>query len=62
MQMVMLYKDPKGENIFDRGETQGTLNNTVIDDCRIQQYQDLEQHCIDLENRLSKYEVSFLYH
>ena len=52
--MVMLYKDPKGEKIFDRGQSQGTLNN--IDDTNVE---DLEQHCLDLEKRLSNYEVSY---
>ena len=59
--MVILYKDPKGEKIFDRGQSQGTLNLTAVDDARIEQFGDLEKHCTDLETRLSKYEVSFSY-
>lgn len=52
--MVILYKDPKGEKIFDRRQSQGTLNATVIEDTKID---DLEKHCSDLESRLGKYEV-----
>lgn len=59
--MVILYKDPKGEKIFDRGQSQGTLNMTAIDDIKVEQYGDLEKHCFEIETRLSKYEVSFLY-
>ncbi len=55
--MVMLYKDPKGEKIFDRGQTQGTLN-TVMDEYKVENFNDLEEHCVDLERRLSKHEVS----
>ena len=58
MQMVILYKDPKGEKIFDRGQSQGTLNLTAADEARIEQFGDLEKHCLDLESRLAKYEVS----
>lgn len=56
--MVILYKDPKGEKIFDRGQSQGTLNLTAADEARIEQFGDLEKHCLELESRLSKYEVS----
>lgn len=55
--MVILYKDPKGEKIFDRGQSQGTLNATVIDDAKIEQINELEKHCLELESRLGKYEV-----
>ena len=56
--MVILYKDPKGEKIFDRGQSQGTLNITTAGDDKIE-LSDLQKHCLDLENRLGKYEVSF---
>lgn len=54
--MVILYKDPKGENIFDGGQSQGTLNISSGDD-KIE-LSDLQKHCLDLETRLGKYEVS----
>ena len=57
--MVILYKDPKGEKIFERGQSQGTLNATAIDDAKISDdFQTLEKHCNELEGRLGKYEVS----
>ena len=55
--MVILYKDPKGEKIFEHGKSQGTLNVTS-DDTKIEQYNDLEKYCIELEGRLRKHEVS----
>ncbi len=58
--MVILYKDPKGEKIFERGQSQGTLNTSAIDDAnRVsdEQFQNLEKHCVELEGRLGKYEV-----
>lgn len=57
--MVILYKDPKGEKIFDRGQSQGTLNITSADDDRLE-LSDLQKHCMDLESRLVKYEVCFV--
>jgi len=56
MQMVMLYKDPMGEKIFDHGQTQQTIN-TGADDYKIENYNELEQHCRALEDRLKKHEV-----
>lgn len=56
--MVILYKDPNGEKIFDRGQSQGTLNLTAADEARIERFDDLEKHCLDIESRLAKYEVS----
>ena len=55
--MVMLYKDPHGEKIFDRGQTQLTLNNTGADEFKIENYDELEKHCRNLEVRLKKHEV-----
>ena len=50
LQMVILYKDPDGEKIF---RTKDGLETTVaVSDM------ELEKHCTELENRLSKYEVS----
>ena len=58
--MIILYKDPKGEKIFDRGQSQGTLNLTTIEDNKLDQVNGLERHCQDLENRLGKYEVNLI--
>lgn len=55
--MVILYKDPKGENIFERAQSQGTLNLTAVGDSK-NEFGDLEKHCTELEGRLGKYEVS----
>ena len=51
--MVILYKDPQGEKIFERTHSvsQATATNCNVDD--------LERHCKELESRLGKYEVSF---
>ena len=54
--MVMLYKDPEGENIFDRGQTNTTLN-AGLDESKLE---DLELHCVELERRLGNYEVSYI--
>lgn len=56
--MVILYKDPKGEYIFERRQSQGTLNLTAVDDSK-NEFGDLEKYCTELEGRLGKYEVSF---
>lgn len=58
--MVILYKDPKGEKIFDRGQSQGTLNLTAIEDTKVDNFNDLERHCKEMETRLGKYEVSII--
>ena len=55
--MVILYKDPKGENIFERGQSQGTLNLTAVDAASKNELGDLEKYCTELEGRLGKYEV-----
>ncbi len=55
--MIILYKDPKGDKIFDRGQSQGTLNLTaVIDKC--DQCNEFEKYITELEIRLQKHEVS----
>ena len=47
--MMILYKDPDGKKIFS---TNNGLETTVtVSDM------ELEKHCAELENRLSKYEV-----
>lgn len=58
--MVILYKDPKGENIFDRGQSQATLNITSADDDKIE-LSEIQKHCLDLETRLGKYEVKIIF-
>ena len=50
--MVILYKDPKGEKIFERTHSVSQMTAT---NCN---FDDLEKHCKELENRLGKYEVS----
>lgn len=54
--MVILYKDPKGEKIFERGGSQATLNLTAVDASK-NELGDLEKYCTELEGRLGKYEV-----
>ena len=53
--MVILYNDPKGEKIFERtySVSQATATN--------HEFGDLEKHCKELENRLGKYEVIYIY-
>lgn len=51
--MVILYKDPKGEKIFERTHSVSQMTAT---NCN---FDDLEKHCKQLESRLGKYEVSF---
>ena len=60
--MVILYKDPKGENIFERGQSQGTLNLTAVDAASKNELGDLEKYCTELEGRLGKYEVHVVMH
>ena len=49
--MVILYKDPKGEKIFERTySVSQTGGNQDVDE--------LERHCRELEQRLGRYEVS----
>ena len=58
-QMVILYRDPQGENIFERTGSinrPGTLNGTVNDEDRAR-IAELDRHCKQLSTRLSKYEV-----
>ena len=52
VQMVILYKDPKGEKIFERTQSVSQTGNYEVD------VDNLEKHCRDLENRLGRYEVS----
>ena len=50
LQMVILYKDPKGEKIFERTYSVSQTGGN--------QDEDLERHCRELEERLGRYEVS----
>ncbi len=53
--MVILYKDPKGDNIFQRSMSQtGTIIGNKIQEDDGGRYLDLEQHCKQLEGRLAK--------
>lgn len=60
--MVILYKDPRGEFIFNRGMSQMQITNTgmSLNDTEREKLRDLEVHCRDIENRLSKYEVNIV--
>lgn len=62
LQMVILYKDPRGEFIFNRGMSQMQITNTgmSLNDSEREKLRDLEVHCRDIENRLSKYEVNII--
>lgn len=62
LQMVILYKDPRGEFIFNRGMSQMQITNTgmSLNDSEREKLRDLEVHCRDVENRLSKYEVNIV--
>ena len=51
--MVILYKDPDGKKIFDTSN--GFETTVAVSDM------ELEKHCAELENRLSKYEASEYY-
>lgn len=55
--MVILYKDPHGEKIFNRSMSQA-LPTMSMSDAERERLRDLTLHCKDLESRLSKYEVS----
>lgn len=57
--MIILYKDPRGERIFNRSMSQGqpTLTGMSLSDAERDKLHDLEKHCRDLETRLGKYEV-----
>ena len=50
LQMVILYKDPDGKNIFSPNND--FEHTVVMSDI------ELEKHCKELENRLRKYEAS----
>ena len=53
--MVILYKDPKGERIFQRSMSQaGTILGNQLPEDDSSRYLELEQHCKDLEGRLAK--------
>lgn len=49
--MVILYKDPDGKRVFDTVSNGLETTVTVSD-------MELEKHCTELENRLSRYEAS----
>jgi gamma-aminobutyric acid type B receptor len=55
--MVILYKDPRGEFIFNRSmsQVQGTI--TSLNDAERDKLRDLEVYCRDIESRLGKYET-----
>lgn len=50
--MVILYKDPKGEKIFERTHS---ISQVTATNCNVNE---LEKHCKELETRLGQYEVS----
>jgi len=57
--MVILYRDPKGERIFERSNSMrhNTITGVSLSDQERDRMMELEKHCRDLEGRLSKYEV-----
>lgn len=58
--MVILYKDPKGEMIFNQTtHSQSQLTNQIVAD---EQIIELEKHCREIEQRLGKHEVSSATH
>jgi len=59
VQMIILYKDPRGEYIFNRSmsQAQATLTGMSLSDAERDRLHDLERHCRELEARLGKYEV-----
>ena len=61
MQMVILYKDPRGEFIFNRSMSQAAGTVTSLNDAERDRLHDLEVHCRDIESRLGKYEVNNIY-
>lgn len=53
--MVILYKDPKGDRIFQRSMSQaGTIIGNKIGEDENERYLELEQHCKTLEGKLAK--------
>ena len=58
--MIILYKDPHGELIFNRSmsQVQGTMTGMSLNDSEREKLRDLEVHCRDIETRLGKHEVS----
>jgi len=53
--MVVLYKDPQGERIFQRSMSQaGTILGATNVENDKSRYLELEEHCKDLEGRLAK--------
>lgn len=58
LQMIILYRDPKGQKIFERtySASQPTLTNVENNEI-VNSYNELEKHSKDLEIRLAKYEV-----
>ena len=55
--MVILYKDPKGENIFERTNTLSQLSAMKGSVIELDRERMLEKRVQDLERRLRKYEV-----
>lgn len=57
--MVSLYKDPRGEFVFNRSMSQmpGTITGMSLNDSEREKLRDLEIHCRDIESRLGKYET-----
>ena len=55
--MVILYKDPKGENIFERNNTLSQLSAVKGSFIELDKERMLERRVRDLEMRLGKYEV-----
>ena len=59
-QMSSLYRDPKGEYIFERSDSmrRPTLTGvSTLNDNERERMMELERHCRDIESRLAKYEV-----
>ena len=59
-QMLSLYRDPKGEYIFERSDSmrRPTLTGvSTLNDHERERMMELERHCRDIESRLAKYEV-----
>lgn len=59
-QMLSLYRDPKGQYIFERSDSmrRPTLTGvSTLNDHERDRMMELERHCRDIESRLAKYEV-----
>ena len=55
--MVILYKDPRGELIFNRSmsQVQGTMTGMSLNDSEREKLRDLEVHCRDIEPTMCGY-------